>query len=84
VVLVVTVKRLPGIVERVGAVVTSSEKSNPEARLTLKLRTEAGDQVLLPLSEHTTRQLQEVISQFNRTRDLLFLEKRAPASATLQ
>jgi len=39
---------------------------------------------LLPLSEQTTRQLQEVISQFNRTRDLLFVEERAPASATLQ
>jgi hypothetical protein len=78
------ITKLPGIVACTGAVVMASENSNPEARLTLKLRTEAGDQVLLPLSEQTTRQLQEVISQFNRTRDLLFLEKRAAASATLQ
>jgi hypothetical protein len=34
----------------------ASERSNPEALLTLKLKTESGDQVLLPLSERTTRQ----------------------------
>ena len=50
----------------------------------LKLKTEAGDQVLLPLSERTTRQLQQVISEFNRTRDLLFVAERPSASATLQ
>jgi hypothetical protein len=72
------------VVACTGTLVTASENSNPEARPTLKLRTETGDQVLLPLSEQTTRQLQEVISQFNRTRDLVFVEERAPDSATLQ
>jgi hypothetical protein len=32
---------------------------------------------LLPLSEHTTRQLQMVISEFNRTRDRFFAEEKA-------
>jgi hypothetical protein len=49
------VTKLPGIVACTGAVVMASENSNPEARLTLKLKTEAGDHVLLPLSEQTTR-----------------------------
>ncbi len=62
----------------------ASESSNPEATLTLKLVTESGDQVLLPLSERTTRQLQQVISEFNRTRDLLFVAERPSASAMLQ
>jgi hypothetical protein len=61
----------------------ASESSNPEAILTLKLTTESGDPVLLPLSEQTTRQLQQVISEFNRTRDLVFVEERPWASATL-
>ena len=78
------VTKFPDIVACTGAVVVASENSNPEALLTLKLRTEAGDQVLLPLSERTTRQLQLVISEFNRTRDLLFIEDRFAASATLQ
>jgi hypothetical protein len=78
------VTKLPGIVACTGAVVVASENSDPEALLTLKLRTEAGDQVLLPLSERTTRQLQLVISEFNRTRDLLFIEERSAALATLQ
>ena len=47
-------------------------------------KTESGDQVLLPLSELTTRQLQRVLSEFNRTGDLLFMEERTSASATLQ
>ena len=76
--------KLPGIVACTGAMIAASENSNPEALLTLRLTTEEGQTVLLPLSEQTTRQLQEVISQFNRTRDLLFLEERAAASATLQ
>jgi hypothetical protein len=80
----VPVTKLPGIVACTGAVVVASESSNPEALLTLKLTTESGDQVLLPLSERTTRQLQTVISEFNRTRDLLFVEERPSASATLQ
>src|SRR5580704_3374176 len=53
--------KLPGIVACTGAVVVASESSNPEATPTLKLTTESGDQVLLPLSERTTRQLQQVI-----------------------
>jgi hypothetical protein len=82
--LVVTVKKLPGIAECIGGVVQASENSSPEALLTLKLRTAAGDEVMLPLSERAARQLQKVISEFNRTRDLLFVEERAAASATLQ
>jgi hypothetical protein len=81
---IVAVTKLPGIVACTGAVVVASENSSPEALLTLKLKTEAGDQYLLPLSERTTRQLQLVISEFNRTRDLLFVEERPAASATLQ
>jgi hypothetical protein len=77
-------KRMPGVVACTGGVVQVSENSNPEALLTLKLRTEAGDQVLLPLSEAATRQVQKVIGEFNRTRDLLFVEERAAATATLQ
>jgi hypothetical protein len=57
----------------------ASESSKPEAILTLKLKTESGDLVLLPLSERTTRQLQQVISEFNRTRDLLFVAERPSA-----
>jgi hypothetical protein len=80
----VPITKLPGIVACTGAVVVASENSSPEVLLTLKLRTEAGNQVLLPLSERTTRQLQQVISEFNRTRHLLFVEERPSASATLQ
>jgi hypothetical protein len=79
-----SVTKMPGMVACTGAVVVASESSNPEALLTLTLRAEGGDQYLLPLSERTTRQLQMVISEFNRTRDLLFLEERPAASATLQ
>jgi len=78
------VTKLPRIVACTGAIVVASENSNPEALLTLKLTTEAGGQVLLPLSERTTRHLQLVISEFNRTRDLLFVEERPAATATLQ
>jgi len=80
----VPITKLHGIVACTGAVVVASENSNPEAILTLKLKTESGDQVLLPLSERTTRQLQKIIAEFNRTRDLLFLEERPAALATLQ
>jgi hypothetical protein len=80
----VAITKLPGIAACTGAVVVASENSNPEAILTLKLKTESGDQVLLPLSERTTRQLQQIISEFNRTRDLLFVPERPSASATLQ
>jgi hypothetical protein len=78
------VTKLPGIVECIGAIVQASENSSPEALLTLKLTTAAGNEVLLPLSERATRQLQRVVAEFNRTRDLLFVEERAAASATLQ
>jgi hypothetical protein len=80
----VTVTKLPNIVECVGAVVQASENSNPEALLTLRLKTLAGNEILLPMSERVTRQLQKVISEFNRTRGLLFVDERATASATLQ
>jgi hypothetical protein len=82
--LVVTVRKLPAIVECTGGVVQASENSSPEALLTLRLKTAAGQEVLLPLSERATRQLQRVVAEFNRTRDLLFIEERAAASATLQ
>jgi hypothetical protein len=80
----VAITKLPGIVACTGGLVVASESSNPEAILPLKLTTESGDPVLLPLSERTTRQLQQVISEFNRTRDLLFVEERSSVSATLQ
>jgi hypothetical protein len=80
----VAITKLPGIAACTGAVVVASESCNPEAILTLKLTTESGDPVLLPLSERTTRQLQHVVSEFNRTRDLLFVEERPSGLATLQ
>jgi hypothetical protein len=76
-------KFLPGIVGCSGAVVVASENSSPEAALVLKL-TEAGEEVLLPLSERATKQVQKVIGEFNRSRDLLVVEKRSAAQATLQ
>ena len=42
--------------------------------LVLKLRTEAGDEVLLPLSERSAKQVQMVIGEFNRGRDFLVVE----------
>jgi hypothetical protein len=77
-------KLLPGIVACTGAVVLASENSDPQAALVLKLRTEAGQEVLLPLSERSAKQVQKVISEFNRSRDLLFVEERAAAAAPLQ
>jgi hypothetical protein len=77
-------KLLPGIIGCTGAVVIASENSSPEAALVLKLRTEAGQEVLLPLSERSARQVQKVIGEFNRSRDLLFVEERPAAEATLQ
>jgi hypothetical protein len=50
----------------------------------LKLRTEAGQEVLLPLSEGAAKQVQKVTSEFNRSRDLLFVEARPVAAAPLQ
>jgi hypothetical protein len=75
---------LPGIVACTGAVVVASENSNPEAALVLKLRTEAGLEVLLPISEKGAKQVQTVIGVFNRSRDFLFVEDRPAAEATLQ
>jgi hypothetical protein len=77
-------KLLPGIVACTGAVVVASENSNPEAALVLKLRTEGGVEVLLPISEAGARQVQTVIGVFNRSRDFLFVEDRSAAQATLQ
>jgi hypothetical protein len=75
---------LPGIVACTGAAVVASENSNPEAALVLNLRTEGGVEVLLPISEAGARQVQKVIGVFNRSRDLLFVEERPAAEATLQ
>jgi hypothetical protein len=77
-------KLLPGIVGCTGAVVIASENSNPEAALVLKLRTEAGEEVFLPISEKGARQVQKVIAEFNRSRDLLFVEDGPAAAVTLQ
>jgi hypothetical protein len=77
-------KLLPGIVACNGAIVVASENSDPKAALVLKLRTEGGQEVLLPLSERATKQVQKVISEFNRSRDLLFVEERPVAAAPLQ
>ena len=77
-------KLLPGIVGCTGAVVVASENSSPEADLVLKLRTAAGQEVLLPLSERAAKQVQKVIFEFNRSRDFLFAEERSAAQATLQ
>jgi hypothetical protein len=77
-------KLLPAVVACNGAVVVASENSDPTAALVLKLRTEGGQEVLLPLSERATKQVQKVISEFNRSRDLLFVEERTAAAAPLQ
>ena len=77
-------KLLPGIVGGTGAVVIASENSSPEATLVLKLRTESGQEVLLPLSERAAKQVQMVIGEFNRSRDFLVVEDRQAAEATLQ
>jgi hypothetical protein len=76
-------KLLPGIVGCTGAVVIASENSSPEAALVLKLRTESGKEVFLPISEMGARQVQKVIGEFNRRRDFLFVERPA-AESTLQ
>jgi hypothetical protein len=75
---------LPGMVACTGAVVVASENSNPEALLTLTLRTEAGEECLMRISETAAKQIQKVISEFNRSREFLFAEEQAAASATLQ
>jgi hypothetical protein len=52
--------------------------------LVLKLRTKAGEEVFLPISEKGARQVQMVLGEFSRSRDLLFVEERPAAEATLQ
>jgi hypothetical protein len=78
-----SVLTLPGMVACTGAVVVASENSNPEAPLTLVLRTEAGEECLLRISETAARQIHKVISEFNRCG---FPLQRAAgrSSATLQ
>ena len=77
-------KLLPGIVACNGAVVVASENSSPGAALVLKLRTKAGQEVLLPISEKGARQVQTVIAAFSHSRDLLFVEDTPAVAATLQ
>jgi hypothetical protein len=77
-------KLLSGIVGCTGAVVIASENSSPEAALVLKLRTESGQEIFLPISEMGARQVQKVIGELNRRRDFLFVEERPAAEATLQ
>ena len=79
-----SVLMLPGMVACTGAVVVASENSNPEALLTLTLRTEGGEECLMRISETAAKQIAKVISEFNRSRDFLFAEKQEAASATLQ
>jgi hypothetical protein len=79
-----SVLMLPGMVACTGAVVVASENSNPQAVLTLTLRTEAGEECLMRISEQAAKQLHKIITEFNRSRDFLFAEQQAEASATLQ
>jgi hypothetical protein len=65
-------------------VVVASENCNPEAVLTLTLRTEAGEECLMRISEQAAKQIAKVISEFNRSCDFLFAEDQIAASATLQ
>jgi hypothetical protein len=74
----------PGMVACTGAVVVASENSNPEAVLTLTLRTEAGEEWLMRITEQAAKQIAKVICEFNRSRDFLFAEEQIAASATLQ
>jgi hypothetical protein len=79
-----SVLMLPGMVACTGAVVVASENSSPEAVLTLTLRTEAGEECLMRISEQAAKQIAKVISEFNRSREFLFAEEQTAASATLQ
>jgi hypothetical protein len=74
----------PGILGCTGAVVVASESSNPEALLTLTLQTEGGEECLMRITEKAAKQLHKIITEFNRSRDFLFAEAQAAASATLQ
>jgi hypothetical protein len=80
----VSVLMLSGMVACTRAVVVASENSNPEAVLTLSLRTEAGEECLMRITEKAARQLHKIITEFNRSRDFLFAEQKAAAPATLQ
>jgi hypothetical protein len=64
-------------------IVVASENSSPEAALVLKLP-KAGQEVLLPISENGARQVQMVLGEFSRSRDLLFVEDTPAVAATLQ
>jgi hypothetical protein len=79
-----SVLKLPGMVACTGEVVVASENSNPEAVLTLTLVTEAGEECLMRITEKAAKQLHKLITEFNRSRDFLFAEEQAAASATLQ
>jgi hypothetical protein len=74
------VTKMPNVVACTGAVVVASESSKPEATVTLTLKTETGNQYLLPLSELAINQLFEVISEFRRTRQFLFEEELSTAT----
>jgi hypothetical protein len=52
--------------------------------LVLRLRTEAGEEVVLPISKKGAKQVQKVIREFNRSRDLLFVEDRSVVAVPLQ
>jgi hypothetical protein len=79
-----SVLKLPGMVACTGEVVVASENSNPEAVLTLTLRTEAGEECLMRISDQAAKPLHKIITEFNRTREFLFAEEQAGASATFQ
>jgi hypothetical protein len=78
------IRILPGMVACTGAVVVASENSSTEALLTLTLQTDGGEECLMRISEKAAKQIAKVISEFNRSRDFLFAEEQARATATLQ
>jgi hypothetical protein len=50
----------------------------------VSISTFPGEECLLRISEKAAKQIAKVISEFNRSRDFLFAEEQAAASATLQ
>jgi hypothetical protein len=60
------VRMLPGMVACTGAVVVASENSNPEAILTLTLRTEAGEECLMRITEKAAKQLHKIITSYRQ------------------
>ena len=77
------ITKLPDMVACTGAVVVTSKSWMQDTILTLTLKTEEGVRYLLPLSERAVTQLTEVITVWNRNRDLLAQEE-FPTSTTLQ